>query len=75
MQKDGFDDTELMSIMDEFKKVAKTKDSDKKKAIKELKKANPGKEAAEINVRITSLSVALCMSTACAPTHPPRARE
>lgn len=31
-----------------FKKVAKTKDAAKKKAIKELKKANPGKESAEI---------------------------
>ena len=33
MQKDDINDAELIAIMDEFKKVAKTKDANKKKAI------------------------------------------
>ena len=49
---DADDGEDIMKMMDEFKKVAKTKDAEKKKALKALKKEFPDADAAELQAKL-----------------------
>jgi len=49
---DADDGEDIMKMMDEFKKVAKTKDAEKKKALKALKKEFPNADAAELQAKL-----------------------